>query len=92
MSHGAIGAPPVGSGHDRSVEPAPAEVRRRIDALGRPVRLEVDGGVKVDNIGAVARAGADTFVAGSAIFGQKDYGAVIRAMRGNIAAAGQLRA
>jgi ribulose-phosphate 3-epimerase len=64
-----------------------AEVRRRIDALGRPVRLEVDGGVKVENIGAVARAGADTFVAGSAIFGQKDYGAVIRAMRQNIAAA-----
>jgi len=63
-----------------------AEVRRRIDALGRPVRLEVDGGVKVDNIGAVARAGADTFVAGSAIFGQKDYGAVIRAMRQNIEA------
>jgi ribulose-phosphate 3-epimerase len=69
-----------------------AEVRRRIDALGRPVRLEVDGGVKVDNIGAVARAGADTFVAGSAIFGQKDYGSVIRAMRENIAAATQLRA
>ena len=69
-----------------------AEVRRRIDALGRPVRLEVDGGVKVENIGAIARAGADTFVAGSAIFGQKDYGAVIRAMRGNIADAVQLRA
>ena len=69
-----------------------AEVRRRIDALGRPVRLEVDGGVKADNIGAVARAGADTFVAGSAIFGQKDYGAVIRAMRQNIAAARGLAA
>jgi len=64
-----------------------AEVRRRIDALGRPVRLEVDGGVKADNIGAVARAGADTFVAGSAIFGQKDYAAVIGAMRQNIAVA-----
>ena len=61
-----------------------AEVRRRIDASGRAVRLEVDGGVKVDNIGAIARAGADTFVAGSAIFGQQDYGAVIRAMRQNI--------
>ena len=69
-----------------------AEVRRRIDALGRSVRLEVDGGVKVDNIGAVARAGADTFVAGSAIFGQKDYGAVIGAMRQNIAAARGLAA
>ena len=69
-----------------------AEVRRRIDALGRPVRLEVDGGVKVDNIGAVARAGADTFVAGSAIFGQKDYGAVIGSMRQNIAAARGLAA
>jgi len=69
-----------------------AEVRRRIDALGRHVRLEVDGGVKVDNIGAVARAGADTFVAGSAIFGQKDYGAVIGSMRQNIAAARGLAA
>jgi ribulose-phosphate 3-epimerase len=69
-----------------------AEVRRRIDALGRPVRLEVDGGVKVENIGAVAKAGADTFVAGSAIFGQKDYGAVIRAMRQNIEAARGLAA
>src|SRR6478735_709666 len=69
-----------------------AEVRRRIDALGRPVRLEVDGGVKADNIGAVARAGADTFVAGSAIFGQKDYAAVIGAMRQNIAAARGLAA
>ena len=69
-----------------------AEVRRRIDALGRPVRLEVDGGVKADNIGAVARAGADTFVAGSAIFGQKDYAAVIGAMRQNIAAARGLSA
>ena len=69
-----------------------AEVRRRIDALGRPVRLEVDGGVKADNIGAVARAGADTFVAGSAIFGQKDYAAVIGAMRQNIAVARGLAA
>jgi ribulose-phosphate 3-epimerase len=62
------------------------EVRRRIDARGRPVRLEVDGGVKVDNIGAIAAAGADTFVAGSAIFSEKDFGAVISAMRRNIEA------
>jgi len=61
------------------------EVRRRIDALGLPVRLEIDGGVKVDNIGAIARAGADTFVAGSAIFGSADYAATIRAMRERIA-------
>jgi ribulose-phosphate 3-epimerase len=64
-----------------------AEVRRRIDASGRAVRLEVDGGVKADNIGEIARAGADTFVAGSAIFGEKDYRAVIGRMRQNIEAA-----
>ncbi len=63
-----------------------AEVRRRIDASGREVRLEIDGGVKVDNAGAIARAGADTFVAGSAIFGSKDYAATIAAMRRAIAA------
>jgi ribulose-phosphate 3-epimerase len=63
------------------------EVRRRIDASGREVRLEIDGGVKVDNIGAIARAGADTFVAGSAIFGAKDYSATIAAMRSQVAAA-----
>ena len=63
------------------------EVRRRIDASGREVRLEVDGGIKADNIGAVAAAGADTFVAGSAIFGSADYAATVRAMRGAIAAA-----
>ncbi len=68
------------------------EVRRRIDASGRAVRLEVDGGVKVDNIGAIAAAGADTFVAGSAIFSEKDYGAVISAMRQNISEAQLLRA
>lgn len=62
-----------------------AQVRRRIDASGRAVRLEVDGGVKVENIGDIARAGADTFVAGSAIFGSKDYAATIRAMRERIA-------
>ena len=58
-----------------------AEVRRRIDASGRAVRLEIDGGVKVDNVGAIAAAGADTFVAGSAIFGSRDYQATIAAMR-----------
>jgi ribulose-phosphate 3-epimerase len=63
------------------------EVRRRIDASGREVRLEVDGGIKTDNIGAVAAAGADTFVAGSAIFGSADYAATVRAMRGAIEAA-----
>jgi len=56
-------------------------VRKLIDASGRDIRLEVDGGIKVDNIRRVADAGADTFVAGSAIFGQKDYRAVIDAMR-----------
>jgi ribulose-phosphate 3-epimerase len=67
-------------------------VRRRIDAAaqrtGRSVLLEVDGGIKVDNIGTVARAGADTFVAGSAIFGVPDYRATIAAMRAAVAAAG----
>jgi ribulose-phosphate 3-epimerase len=57
------------------------QVRRLIDASGRDIRLEVDGGIKVDNIRRAADAGADTFVAGSAIFGQKDYKAVIDAMR-----------
>ncbi len=60
-------------------------VRKRIDALGKPIRLEIDGGVKVDNIGEIARAGADMFVAGSAIFGAKDYQATIAAMRAAIA-------
>jgi ribulose-phosphate 3-epimerase len=55
--------------------------RRLIEATGRDIRLEVDGGIKVDNIRRVADAGADTFVAGSAIFGQADYAAVIAAMR-----------
>jgi ribulose-phosphate 3-epimerase len=58
-----------------------AQARARIDASGRAVRLQIDGGVKVDNIGDIARAGADTFVAGSAIFGSPDYAATIRAMR-----------
>ncbi len=57
------------------------QLRRRIDASGRDIRLEVDGGIKVDNIRAAADAGADTFVAGSAIFGGADYRAVIDAMR-----------
>ena len=57
------------------------QVRERIDRSGRNIRLEIDGGVKVDNIAQIAQAGADTFVAGSAIFGQKDYRAVVSAMR-----------
>ncbi|ABM31045.1 MULTISPECIES: ribulose-phosphate 3-epimerase [Comamonadaceae] len=59
-------------------------LRRRIDACGKDIRLEVDGGVKVDNIRRVADAGADTFVAGSAIFGKPDYRAVIDAMRAQL--------
>ena len=57
------------------------QARRRIEATGRDIRLEVDGGIKADNIRRVADAGADTFVAGSAIFGKPDYRAVIDAMR-----------
>ena len=64
-----------------------AAVRRRIDDAGLTIRLEIDGGVKTDNIGAIASAGADTFVAGSAIFGPRDYAATIAAMRAAIAAA-----
>ena len=64
------------------------EARRMIDESGRPVRLEIDGGVKVDNIREIAAAGADTFVAGSAIFGKQDYAGIIAAMRREIAAAG----
>ena len=55
--------------------------RKRIDASGRDIRLEVDGGIKTDNIRRVADAGADTFVAGSAIFGKPDYKGVVDAMR-----------
>ena len=55
--------------------------RKLIESTGRDIRLEVDGGIKADNIRRVADAGADTFVAGSAIFGQPDYKAVIDAMR-----------
>ncbi|MDE1885582.1 MAG: ribulose-phosphate 3-epimerase [Xanthomonadaceae bacterium] len=69
----------------QSFIPAALEKLRRareiIDRSGRPIRLEIDGGVKADNIAEIAKAGADTFVAGSAIFGQKDYAAVIAAMR-----------
>jgi ribulose-phosphate 3-epimerase len=69
------------------VLPKIAEVRRRVRASGREIRIEVDGGIRTDNIAAVARAGADTFVAGSAIYGSGDYAATIRAMRAAIAAA-----
>ena len=62
------------------------DVRRRIDACGKDIRLEVDGGIKTDNIRRVADAVADTFVAGSAIFGQPDYRAVVDAMRDALAA------
>ncbi len=69
------------------VLPKIAEVKRRVAAGGRDVRIEVDGGIKADNIAAVAAAGADTFVAGSAIFGSADYAATIAAMRGAVAGA-----
>jgi ribulose-phosphate 3-epimerase len=69
----------------RAVLPKIAEVRRRIDALKKDIWLEVDGGVKTDNIAEIARAGADTFVAGSAVFGSKDYAATIRQMRERLA-------
>ena len=64
-----------------AVLPKIAEARKRIDASGRDIWLEVDGGIKADNIGQVARAGADTFVAGSAVFGARDRAAAIRDMR-----------
>jgi len=70
-----------------SALPKIARVRELIDRTGREIRLEVDGGVKIDNIEAIAAAGADTFVAGSAIFGSKDYRATIAQMRANIAKA-----
>jgi len=69
-----------------SVLPKIAEARRRIAATGRDIWLEVDGGVKTENIAEVARAGADTFVSGSAIFGAKDYAATLRDMRARLAA------
>jgi ribulose-phosphate 3-epimerase len=67
-----------------------ADARARMQAAGRAVRLEVDGGIKVDNIRAAAQAGADTFVAGSAIFGSKDYAATIGEMRRQVASPGAL--
>ena len=70
-----------------SVLPKIAAVRALIDRSGLPVRLEVDGGIKVANIGRIAAAGADTFVAGSAIFGAPDYAATIAAMRREVAKA-----
>jgi ribulose-phosphate 3-epimerase len=76
-----------GFGGQKFIRPALSklqQVRERIRASGRDIRLEIDGGVKVDNIAEVARAGADTFVAGSAIFGAKDYKATIAAMRAAI--------
>jgi ribulose-phosphate 3-epimerase len=63
------------------------QAREIIDASGREIRLEIDGGVKVDNIGDIAAAGADTFVAGSAIFGSEDYAATIAAMKTAVATA-----
>lgn len=65
------------------------EARARISASGRDIRLEIDGGVKVDNAAEIARAGADTFVSGSAIFGSGDYAATIKAMRAQIALGGR---
>ena len=69
-----------------SVLPKIAEARKRIAATGKDIWLEVDGGIKADNIARVAAAGADTFVAGSAIFGTKDYAATIRDLRARLAA------
>ena len=68
-----------------SVLPKIAEARRRIHESGREVWLEVDGGVKPDNIAQIAQAGADTFVAGSAVFGSRDYAATIRDLRARLA-------
>ncbi|MGF1768731.1 ribulose-phosphate 3-epimerase [Enterovibrio makurazakiensis] len=65
------------------------EVRRRIDESGRDIRLEIDGGVKVDNIREIAEAGADMFVAGSAIFSQPDYKAVVDEMRAELSKVGK---
>ena len=69
-----------------------AEARRRIDASGRKIRLEIDGGVKVDNIAGIAASGVDTFVAGSAIFGTPDYAATVASMRAEIARGYALKA
>jgi len=64
--------------------PKLGEARARIDKAGRDIRLEIDGGVKVENVAEIAQAGADAFVAGSAIFGSADYAATIAAMRREI--------
>jgi len=80
-----------GFGGQRFIPSALEKLRRareRIDASGRDIRLEIDGGVKPDNIAEIARAGADTFVAGSAVFNEKDYAAVIARMKSAIAGAG----
>jgi ribulose-phosphate 3-epimerase len=66
-----------------------AQARARIEAAGRDIRLEIDGGVKVDNAAAIAGAGADTFVSGSGIFGSADYASTIKAMRAQIEAGGK---
>lgn len=79
-----------GFGGQQFIPAALTKLRRAralIDESGLPIRLEIDGGVKIDNIGAIAAAGADTFVAGSAIFGASDYAATIAAMRRALAAA-----
>ncbi len=75
-----------------STLPKLRQIRKRVDALRREIRLEVDGGIKTDNIRDAAEAGADTFVAGSAIFGSKDYAATILALRREVAAAAQATA
>lgn len=67
--------------------PKIAQLRQRIDQLGKPIELEVDGGVKIDNIERIAAAGADVFVAGSAVFGADDYATIIRQLRDNALAA-----
>lgn len=80
-----------GFGGQRFIPSALEKLRRareRIDASGRDIRLEIDGGVKPDNIAEIARAGADTFVAGSAVFSEKDYAAVIAKMKSAIGSAG----
>jgi len=73
-----------GQGFIASTLPKIAEARARIDSSGRDIWLEVDGGVKADNIEAIARAGADTFVAGSAVFGAKDRAQALRALRDSL--------
>ena len=73
---------------DPTVRPKLRQARQMIDDSGREIRLEIDGGVKTDNIGEIAAAGADTFVSGSAIFGSDNYAATIAEMKSEIAAAG----